>query len=147
MSGFSSQQANPTTGHSALIQGIIDKDHEFGHWQTFDVTWYNDTYAQYTGTTSDSATEQQTTWTHTFQQFPTVDNATAYFDSQRGAYPTKLESASIFEDGSTYYLATGHDPAVFKQLERDSGLDTWLITQQDALITTLSMTHQSLNAA
>jgi hypothetical protein len=140
----SSSTQYPTSGHSELIQGILDKEHSVGNWKSFDVSWYNDTSAGYTGTTSDSATEQLTTWTYTFQQFPTVDNATAYFETQRVAYPTITKYVIYTPD---YYGATHHDPTVFKQVQRDSGLDTWYLTQQDALVSTLSMTHQSLNAA
>ena len=139
--------AYPTSGHSQLVQGSIDyyRDQRWP-FDTYTVKWINDTQAQTSGIeksgegTSFNIMTVNTTYTH----FPTVEAASAYFDSLRSQYPKKSDSIS---EGVKYYEITGKLATVTKELKTEWIGDHFpsYLTQQDALITQRSFTFEYPN--
>lgn len=142
----------PKTGHSPLIQASIDKDEsrlKSLYNSTFDVTWTNNTSAHYRATWT--ANNIFMTMDVTYTQFPTVQAASAYFDSLSSQYPTKPSGVMGGVGGAQYSTVTGHEPIVVKQLINEINNPPHYIvrylTQEDALISQRSDDGVGINQA
>jgi hypothetical protein len=130
----------PTTGHSALLSGIADQDKNSRNWESFDVTWYNNTAVRDHGTVR--STDLIMTEDSLYSQFPSVEAASNYFDSMRSQYPVKPQYATqqIYSE-----LVTGKPATVFKATEGADG-NSYLI-QEDAVVCQRTFTDVNINQA
>jgi predicted small secreted protein len=130
----------PTTGHSALLSAIVDRDNESRNWESYNVNWYNNTVVKVHGTVH--FTDRIMTEDNVYTQFPTVEAANKSFDSLRPQYPVKSKY-TVQEIYSV--LVTGKTPSVFKSAESTDG-DSYLL-QEDTVICQRTFTHTNINQA
>jgi hypothetical protein len=138
--------AYPTAGKSELLQAIVARNSDNAN-MTF--TWINDTAVKEHYTYSAFGGAFQYTKDITFIHFPTVNAASAFFDSKRPQYSEKSLSADY---GSTYYLASHQDAKVIKSvwdLKTISRYDdvTYRLEQLDALIVEAATQSHTVNQA
>jgi len=125
--------AYPTAGRSVLLQGIEARYNAsaVNHgYEDYKVTWVNNTtVAVHMKITSET---EVTTWDYKFTHFPTINGATAYFDSHELRYTDKPDTA---EHASLYALVTGvKNSSVSKEVTIPSGNTTYHLKQIDSLI-------------
>jgi hypothetical protein len=138
--------AYPTAGKSELLQAIVAENSDVPN-STF--TWINNTAVKHHYTFTAYGGEFLYTKDITFIHFPTVNAASAYFDSKRPQYSEKSLSADY---GSTYHLATHQDATVIKSvwdLKSISHSDdvTYRLEQFDALIIEAATQAHTVNQA
>jgi hypothetical protein len=137
--------AYPTAGkRSELLQAIAAHYNESGsRYEDYKVTWVNDT----TLTIHEKKTNVGAvlTWDYKFMQFPSIDAATAYFDSHRPEYTYKPSSA---DHASLYSIVTGYKNAsVVKQVTRYGTPTDYDLEQFDSLIIETAYQYVSINQA
>jgi predicted AlkP superfamily pyrophosphatase or phosphodiesterase len=136
--------AYPTAGKSELLQGIAayKNDNKGNSWTDYKVTWINNTALtiHYSFTVAASRHTNDYKYIH----FPTIDAATAYFNSHRLEYTYKPESA---DSASLYALVTGdQNPSVVKEVSK-YGDTTSHLEQFNSLIIESSWYAVSTNQA
>jgi hypothetical protein len=124
--------AYPTAGRSELLQGIEASYNESAanqQYEDYKVTWMsNTTITIHMKMTSEA---EVITWDYKFTQFPTIDGATAYFDSHRLGNTSEPD---IIDHASLYAHVTGvKNPSVSTEVIR-YGNTTYHFEQIDAVI-------------
>jgi hypothetical protein len=143
--------AYPTAGKSQLLRAIVaDENKSIGSsLDGYKVTWINNSAVKIEGTKTVNNFSLVQTFNYTFTHFPTVNAASAYFDSQRPQYRQKSGSADFL---SLYSLVTDQNATVIKSawdLKSSSLWDdvTYRLEQFDALIVEESVQSHTVNQA
>ena len=142
--------AYPTAGKSELLQGIVAEENESvgSRWDGYKVTWINNTAVNIQGKTTSYGGSLIQTHNYTYMHFPTVNSASAYFDSKRPQYTEKSSSAN---HGSLYSLVTDHDATVIKSVWRSGTIGSddviYRLEQLDALVIDDSYQSHWINQA
>lgn len=124
--------AYPTAGRSELLQGIEARYNESvanHQYEDYQVTWMNNTSITiHMKITSET---KVTTWDYKFTHYPTIEAATAYFDSHQLEYPSK---PVIIDHASLYALVTGVKNASVSNEVTRTGDTAYHLEQIDSLI-------------
>jgi hypothetical protein len=124
--------AYPAAGRSELLQGIETSYNESAanhQYDDYNVTWMDNTTI--TIHMKISSETKVTTWDYKFTHFPTIEAATAYFDSHQLEYPSKPD---IIDHASLYAHVTGvKNASVSKEVTRP-GDTAYHLEQIDSLI-------------
>jgi hypothetical protein len=137
--------AYPTAGkRSELLQAFAADYNESGsNYQDFRITWINDTAL--TIHEKKTSVDAVITWDYKFIHFPTIDAATAYFDSHRFEYNNK---PSYIDHASLYSLVTGaQNVSVVKEVTLYSTPTDYHLEQFDSLIIETASQYVTINQA
>jgi hypothetical protein len=136
--------AYPTAGKSELLQGMAAHyDESAAHYEDYKVTWINNTAL--TIHEKSSSVDSVYTYDYKFIHFPTIDAATAYFDSHRLEYNHK---PSYIDHASLYSLVTGaQNASVVKEVTRYGTPTDYHLEQFNSLIIETSSRADHINQA
>jgi hypothetical protein len=122
----------PTAGRSELLQGIeanFNESEAAHRYDEYHVTWMNNTTITIHMKITSKA--EVTTWDYKFTHFPTIEEATAYFDNHQLRY---TYNPDMIDHASLYAVVTGdRNPSVSKEVTI-LGNTTYHLEQIDPLI-------------
>lgn len=141
-------QTAATSGHSALLTGIANKEtndanNRLVRYDGFSVTWVNNTsmFINIVDSPFVGGSDVKDVTNKIYVEFPSTQEANSRFDALRGAYPIKPEVIA-YKIGTA--SVTGHNPTIIKALENGNG---GYLTQEDNVLMWVSLSHKTINQA